>query len=46
MINEEKQKEFEKAAKLLIRFLRRNYHPHVAVFVVRRGLQRESWKEK
>jgi hypothetical protein len=33
IINEEKQKEFEKAAKPLIRFLHRNYHPHVAVYV-------------
>lgn len=33
IINEEKQKEFEKAAMPLIEFLQRNYHPHVAVYV-------------
>lgn len=33
IISEEKQKEFERAAKPLIRFLRRNSHPHVAAYV-------------
>jgi len=30
---EKKKKEFERAAKPLIRFLQRNYHPHVAAYV-------------
>ena len=33
IIDEEKRKEFERAAKPLIRFLHRNYHPHVAAYV-------------
>jgi predicted trehalose synthase len=35
IIDEEKKKkkEFERAAKPLIRFLQRNYHPHVAAYV-------------
>jgi len=33
IISEEEQKEFERAAKPLIRFLRRNSHPHVAAYV-------------
>ena len=32
-IDKEKQKEFERAAKPLIEFLRKNFHPHVAVIV-------------
>ena len=32
-IDEKKRKEFERAAKPLIRFLHRNYHPHVAAYV-------------
>jgi len=33
VVYEEKQREFERAAKPLIRFLHRNYAPHVAVYV-------------
>jgi len=33
IINEEKQKEFEKAAKPLIRFLQKNYYPPVTAYV-------------
>ena len=33
VVSGEKKKEFERAAKPLIRFLRKNYHPHVAAYV-------------
>jgi hypothetical protein len=33
IISEDKQKEFEQAAKPLIRFLCRNCHPHIAAYV-------------
>lgn len=33
IISEDKQKEFERAAKPLIKFLCRNYHSHIAAYV-------------
>lgn len=33
IIDQEKQKEFEKAAEPLIKFLCENFHPHVSVVV-------------